>query len=335
MMRMATFRRSPWTPAALLASLAWASPLLPDGFVEEFGSDPFARGWRVHGDPSAFAWDGSGALDVEWDSTRPNGYFAMALPGPVTERDDFAFGFDLMLHSHAVGVAPGKPGTFQMAAGLVRVADATQPWFRRGVFMAPRNLVEWTWFGTEPSGAITASISPAVVPADGRLPWGYADSFVEPRLGVRYGFDLAYTAADRTLRLSMTEDGLAGPALRALSLPAAFTGFEVDALSVNAYSDAGQDPRYAGSLRASGKVDRIRWNGPGPVVSGLRIDTVSPSTRVRFGTRPGWRYSLQASPDLMAWQTVAGPATGDGGELAMDDVRAMDAAFYRVEARRP
>ena len=244
-------------------------------------------------------------------------------------------GFDLVLDAHAVGTGTGKPGTFPMAVGLLRVADAMNPAFRRGVFLASRNLVEWAWFGTEPSGAITASISPVVVPSDGRLPWGYSDSFVEPATGVRYGFDLAYTAADRTLRLSMTEDGAPGPVLRSVVVPTGFTGFEVDAFSVNAYSDAGQDPRYAGSLKASARIDRMRWSGPGAVVSGLRVEKLPTGSRVRFGTRAGWRYTMESSSDLKSWGPVQGPAMGDGGTLAMEDPRELPGVFYRVEARRP
>lgn len=335
-------RRGPGTTwaavwGACLAALAM--PAMPamarDGFVEDFDTEPSARGWQALGDAAAFRWEPAGWLAVEWDSTRPNGFFARELPGPVTERDDFSFGFDLLLDAHAVGVAPGKPGTFPMAVGLVRRADATQPSFRRGVFLASRNLVEWAWFGSEPSGLISASISPVVVPADGRLPWGYADSFVEPQAGIRYGFDLSYTAADRTLRLAMTVDGAPGPALRAVVVPQAFTGFEVDALSVNAYSDAGQDPRYAGSLRASARIDRLRWNGPGPVIVGLRVDATPGGARVRCGTRAGWRYTLQASADLHAWTAVAGPVTGDGGEVSLDDAAGHAHRLYRVEARRP
>lgn len=319
---------------ACLAALVMPA-VARDGFVEEFDSDPAQRGWRALGDASAFRWQAAGWLAVEWDSTRPNGFFAHELPGPVTERDDFSFGFDLLLDAHAVGGAPGKPGTFPMAIGLVRRADATQPSFRRGVFLASRNLVEWAWFGSEPSGLISASISPVVVPADGRLPWGYADSFVEPRLGLRYGFDLAYTAADRTLRVAMTEEGVPGPALRAVVVPPSFTGFEVDALSVNAYSDAGQDPRYAGSLRASARIDRLRWNGPGPVIAGLRVDATPRGARVRCGTRAGWRYTLQASDDLHAWTAVVGPVTADGSEVALEDDGGRGHRLYRVEARRP
>lgn len=322
--------------AACLCGGLWVGmPALADGFVEEFESDPTSRGWRVHGDGRAFGWNRAGWLTVEWDSSRPNGYFAHALPGPVTERDDFSFGFDLVLDAHAVGVLPGKPGTFQMAAGLIRVRDATDASFRRAVFLGSRNLVEWAWFGTEPAGAITASLSPVVVPSDGRLPWGYADSYVEPGLGIRYGFDLVYTASDRTLRVAMTEDGVPGPALRPVVLPSGFTGFEVDALSVNAYSDAGQDPRYAGSLRASARIDRMRWSGPGPVISGLRLERGTTGARVRFGTRLGWRYALQASEDLARWEPVTAQVMGDGGELQLEDSRSMEMGFYRVEARRP
>lgn len=329
-------RTGAWVARLLACVAVIALPkAAADGFVEEFDSDPSARAWQVLGDGAAFRWEPGGWLGVEWNSTRPNGFFARELPGPVTERDDFAFGMDLVLDAHVVGMEAGKPGTFQMAVGLIRRADAAHPSFRRAVFLGPRNLVEWAWFGTEPSGMISASISPVIVPADGRLPWGYADSFVEPRLGVRYGFDLAYTASDRTLRATMTEDGAPGPALRPVVLPAGFGGFEVDALSVNAYSDAGQDPRYAGSLRASARIDRLRWSGPGRVVAGLRVQETPTGARVSFGTRAGWRYTLQASEDLRAWASVAGPVTAEGLEVVLEDGARLGMRFYRVEALRP
>ncbi len=325
-----------WAPhvAAVLAGVACATATA-EGFVEEFDTDPGARGWRTLGDGAAFHWNAGGWLDVDWNSTRPNGFFARELPGPVTERDDFSFGFDLVLDAHAVGVAPGKPGTFQMAIGLVRQTDVLDAGFRRAVFLASRNLVEWAWFGTEPSGMIAASISPVVVPSDGRLPWGYADSFVEPETGVRYGFDLTYRASDRSLRVTMSRGDAPVVTLRPVVLGEGFRGFEVDALSVNAYSDAGQDPRYAGSLRASAKVDRMRWTGPGPVVGGLSLETTAAGARVRFGTRKGWRYVLQASEDLRTWAVASDPQTGDGGPMAMEDTATFGGRFYRVEARRP
>ena len=322
-----------WIGIIALANLG--ASVVADDFVEEFDSDPSARSWRVLGNGEAFGWNPGGWLDVRWDSVRPNGFYARALPGAVTERDDFQWGFDLVLESHEVGTTPGKPGTFELALGLIRIADASDPGFRRAVLFKSRNLVEWAWFGTEPSGTIAASLSPVMIPSDGRLPWGYSDTYLELQPGVRYGFDLAYAATNRTLSLTMTVDGEPGPALMPVLLGKNFTGFEVDAVSVNAYSDEGQDPRYAGSVRATGKVDRVRWKGPGPVLDRIRISGGN-ECRIRFGTRAGWHYQVQSSDDLTTWTSAGAPREGTGTEMEWIESNAAGGnRFFRVEARRP
>jgi len=326
----------------LLTSAATAGVALEaraaEGWVESFDRDPMQSGWEVVGDASLFAWnEGAKSLAVTWDSSRTNSYFLKRLASPVTAADDFAFGFGLKLSEHAVGTTPGKSGTFQIALGLIRVADASDPGFQRGVFLRSRNLVEWTWFGAQPDGAISASLSPAVVPADGRLPWGFSDSYLELETGVQYGFDLTYTATNRTLRISMTADGTPLPTPAPVVLPRSFTGFRVDALSINSYSDVGQDPLYAGSVRAVGTVDDLRWNGPGAAVGAVRFEGNEVVRRVVTGTRVGWRYWLESSGDLKAWEKVSEEVAGTGSEVVLQDATKglPPERFYRVGARLP
>jgi hypothetical protein len=310
---------------------------LATGFEEDFSSDPAARGWEVRGDAALFHWlPESGELGVTWDSSRPNSFFARRLPQPLTEQDDFSFGFNLQLDQVEVGFDPNKPGTFQIALGLIRLAEASAPGFQRGVFLRCTNLVEWTWFGA--AQGISSSVSPVIVPADGRLPWGYRDTFLELMPGVRYGFEMAYTASDRTLRLSMTEDGEPGPELQPVRLPANFTRFQVDALSVHSYSDAGQDPRFAGSVRARGRLDAIHWTVPPDPVGRVQWVHEPERTGLRVESRQGWTYRVEVSGDWTHWVVVGGPLAGSGQSLVLPvpgPASGTEAQFYRVRAERP
>jgi hypothetical protein len=309
-----------------------------DGFVEMFDTDPAARGWVVEGEGTLFGWDAAGQrLGVTWDSSRTNSFFVRRLPAPVGVADDFVFGFDLELEEHAVGVDPKRPGTFQIAVGLLRLSEATAPGFQRGVFLRSSNLVEWTWFGPDPSGTISASVSPVVVPRDGRLPWGYRDSYLGLEIGLRYGFEYRYTATNRTLRGTVTVDGQPGPELAPVVLPAAFTGFHVDALSVNSYSDAGQDPRYAGSVLARGWIRRMHYEGPGAVTERVEVKGDAMGWRLSVPTRVGWRYQLQHSPDLRSWEAIGEEQPGTGGEVGFDLLNALDlpAGFFQMRAYLP
>lgn len=314
-------------------TVTWGS----ETFEERFDADPAGTGWEVIGDRGLFRWDAAeGALAVTWDSSRSNSFHLRRLAAPVTVADDFAFGFRLRLTEHAVGVLPGRPGTFQIALGLVSTADAMDPGFLRGGFPGARNLVEWVWFGGQPDGAIAASLSPVMVPSDGRLPWGYSDTAAELETGLTHGFELAYTATNRSLRLRWTVDGVEQPEPAAVVVPRGFTGFRVDALSIHSYSDAGQDPRYAGSVRAQGWVDDVWWRGPGAPVDRVRLVTVEGGWKLVTRTRPGWRYRVQTSGDLKTWVDATPEVPGVDGDVEWAGFGPGEGhGFHRVEARLP
>lgn len=299
---------------------------------ESFGTDPTMRGWRPWGDATLFHWDAVGErMEVVWDSSRRNSFFALPLPAALDTHDDFSFAFDLTLESHAVGVVTGQSGSFQIAVGLVRQADVLATNYSRGSFPGAKNTVEWTWFGE--SGAVSSSVSPVIVPSDGRLPWGYADSYVTLELGRRYRFQLAYTATLRTARMSMTTDGRPGPELVDIVLPANFTRFQVDAFAISSYSAAGQNPLYAGSVLARGGIDNVSITLPEPVTLRLRARDGG----VALNALAGWRYTLEASGNLTDWSSVAETLASKSGELELWDPRDawLPAQFYRVVALRP
>src|SRR5207247_8017014 len=102
-------------------------------FQEDFASDPMTRNWRAYGDSSLFSWNANnGVLEVTWDSSRPNSYFALPLNTVVSRSDDFSFGFDLRLRDITIVTSPSKPFTFQLALGLDSLTQATATNFLRG-----------------------------------------------------------------------------------------------------------------------------------------------------------------------------------------------------------
>lgn len=330
-----TRKRSGARGAAVAGWLLAAVAGHATGQQEDFSANPLDQGWAVAGDASLFRWDAAGGrLGVTWDSSRPNSYFHRPLPFALNKADDFSFGFALELTSHQAGSQPEKPGTFQIAVGLIHLGSATAPGFQRGVFLQSANLVEWTWFGG--AGGLSPSVSPVIVPEDGRLPWGYRDSFIGLETGVRYRFTLRYTAADRTLRVFLAVEGGPAQELSPVILPADFRDFRVDALAISSYSDAGQDPRFAGSVLATGWVDNLTWSVPEPPSPAVRILGANPG-RVAVPTERGWSYGLEVSMDLVNWNPLGLPLPGTGGEVELFDARRalFPLQFYRVRVRRP
>jgi len=322
------------TSAAQLfaAAAATFSSHAAERLTEDFSKPPQKAGWIRFGDTELSRWDSVGQqLEFTWDSSRPNSGIARRLPRFMTEGDDLAFAFDLELLSHEVGVEPARPSTFQIAAGLVRLDAVRSPEYVRGALPGPRDTLEWTWFGAK--DPISASISPTVIPSDGRLPWGYADSFVTLEVGTRYRFDVQYTASDRTLRLRMKTGSEPGPSLDSIVLPPEFTGFSVDAFAICSYSAQGQHPLFGGSVFARAVIDNVQITVPTPPVELIRID----GKQVSFRASKGWRYHLEASGDLQNWSVVDTAEPTEDGVVRMSDLRdaVFREQFYRIRAVRP
>jgi len=302
---------------------------------ETFRTDPLRRGWIQRGTSGLAQWNPAlERLDVTWDSSQPNSFFALPLGRRLSRQDDFEIAFDLELEEYRIGATPGKSGTFQIALGLVNLESVQTPGFVRGNGTGSNNLVEWSWFGADDS--ISASISPAITSSNRPPRWAFRDSYVELHTGVRYRNRLQFTAATATLILSMTTNGEPGPALEPVVLPSSFTDFDVDAFAWNSYSDAGQDPRYAGSVFARGFVDNVRLTLPEPPIGPIQFVGSDTSRVVRFVSRKGWVYFLEASYDLSEWNSIGSGQAGTGAELELRDLRKalFPQHFFRVHCKR-
>jgi hypothetical protein len=213
------------------------------GWTEDFSANPLAQGWRVFGDASLFQWDTTEQrLAVTWDSRQTNSFFARPLGTVLAEDDDFRLSFDLHLNDITVGIDTNKPFTFQMTVGLIRLRQATNTGWFRGVGIAPdgpRNMVEFNYF---PDSGFGATVSPTLVSSNNE----FASSFnypVELTLGDLFHIEMAYTASNRKLVTMMTRNGETfGPVEDAMAGPG-FNGYRVDHLTVYSYSDGGQDPQ--------------------------------------------------------------------------------------------
>lgn len=331
-------RRGIRRAAAGGVSMLVAALLLPlqGGTVEEtFETDPFPRGWRLLGEGAPAVWDAdSGRVRFEWDSSKPNAFFARPLGVELRRSDDFEFGFDLELTTHAVGTTASKPGTFPIAVGLIRMEEAVEGTFLRGTGTSTPDLVEWAWFGAD--ATISASISPVMTSTNRPPRWAFRDSYVELTTGHVYQVEARYTATDSTLRFTLRVDGEPGPDIRPVVLPSTFTDFRVDAISFTSYSDAGQDPRYAGSVKATAWVDAVRWVTPDVPRPQLQLMVGSDPKQLQCLTQVGWFYQLEASTDLMTWGPVDVPVAGTGGAVVFTDLREalFLNQFYRVKVVR-
>jgi len=301
-------------------------------FTEDFTSPPAARGWRVFGDGSLFTWNPTNeTLDVTWDSARPNSYFFRPLGTILGKSDDFAFQFELRLHSIQPGANPAKPWTFEIAVGLFRVDSATDAAFSRGTGRDSPNLVEWDYFPA--ADIIEATVSPVIVSTNSQFIAGRSYPLEMP-VNDLFRVALAYTASNQTLVTTMARNGAPFGPIQSVRLPVSFTDFRVDSFSISSYNDAGDE---LGSILARGDIDNIVVTTPAPPLESLAIRITNGLARVQFAGRTNWSYTLQRSVDLTNFasvQTVSSPVSTN---VVLEDpsVAAVTNRFYRVRADRP
>ena len=296
---------------------------------ETFETDPAARGWVAAGDATLFAWDAAAHnLAVTWDSSRPNSFFQLPLRTFLTRDDDFRLEFDLTLEDLQSGTTPDKPYTFELALGLLNTTEATAPGFLRGTGVDSPDLVEWNYF---PDSGFGATVAAAVISHTN----AWATSFntgdgLAP--GSTYRFVLDYRAARQALAVRMIVGGQTNE-LQSATIQEPFGDFAVDALAITSYSDAGQDPLYAGSILAHGRVDNVRLETAAPPLRRFVGGPVAGRWTAAFTGWLGWRYTLVRSTDLREWVPVGATVEGTGHRQALnDEAPPAVAAFYRVKA---
>lgn len=305
-------------------------------FSEDFSSDPAAQGWRAVGATNLVRWNATNQdLEVTWDSSQPNSYFYHPLGTIVSRSDDFSVAFDLRLDDIGVGVHTNFAAPLEIALGFLNITEANGTNFLRGTGTDSPDLVEFDYFWDAGYGA---TVWPACVSSNSAFNYnGASDYLVLPlALGHWYRIIMTYTASNQTLVTTLADlnSNLIVP-IRA-PLATNFTDFRVDAFAISSYSEAGQDPQYAGSVLAHGVVDNLFITVPPPPVANLSGALRNQVWQVQFASRTNWLYALERTTDFRAWTAVPPVRVGDGATLTLQDTNPpAGGAFYRVRADKP
>lgn len=312
--------------AGVTASLCGAVTL-----QEEFASSPGARGWRSFGDATLFAWNATNQnLEVTWDSSRTNSYFYRPLGTVLSRNDDFGLQFDLRLANITAGVNPEKPSTFEIAVGFIRLASATNATFSRGTGRDSPNLAEFDYF--PPADIIAATVSPAIVSSNNQFNTSFTFP-LELTPGDLFRISLSYTASNGTLVTTMTRNGAAFGPVKDVKLHAEFTDFRLDAVSINSYSDHGDN---FGSVIAQGTVDDVVVTLPEPPIGPIAGRFTNGVWQVEVASRTNWFYTLEQTENLQSWTATSPPQVGTGANIVLEDTNSVgNARFHRVRAERP
>jgi hypothetical protein len=314
------------------------APAVPGGtttFSENFITDPKTNGWQTFGDTNLFHWNATNHyLDVMWDSSKPNSYFYHPLGTILTKKDDFSLAFNLSLSGVTAGSDTNAPYTFELAVSLIKLADATGPNFLRGTGIDSPNLVEFDYFPDDGLGD-TATVAPTMISSSNRFNDGGFTFPLALTTNDVFQVQMTYTASNQTLVTMMTRDGQPFGPVKNATLGAAFGDFQVDQVAISSYSGAGQDPNYAGSILAHGKVGNLTVATPSPIMN-LSGGFGGSGWQVRFTSRTNWLYTLERTTDFQAWSESSATVNGNGGSLVLQDTNApAGKAFYRVRAQKP
>lgn len=292
-------------------------------FVEDFASDPLARGWRAFGNTNLFSWNPTNQnLEVTWDSSQPNSYFYRVLDTILTLADEFELEFDLQLHDVEVG-----DDGFEIALGFINVEDATSPSFLRGTGVNSPNLFEFDYF---PDVGAGASMTATMTDSKSELAFWWAVAPLESN--VRYRARLSHPAGTTNIDAVILVDGHVYASLESSWVSPNFTDFRLNAISINSYSDEGG----WGSIYARGTIDNLVIRTPPPPVTDLVCGFEGGAWQMQFQSQTNWVYSLERTQDLKTWADICASVVGTGSTLSLQDTNPpADRAFYRVRAYRP
>ena len=301
--------------------------------ADNFAANPLAAGWSVHGNTNLFSWNVANQnLDVAWDSSQPNSYFCRALSTNLNKATDFMLSFDLRLSDIGPGVDTNKPFTFQIAVGLLNLAHATNAGFIRGSGYQAPNLVEFNYFWDSGFGA---TVSPVLISSNSEYNDGGFTFPLELTTNTTFRVTMLYTAADRTLRTTMTSNGAPFGPVKDATLGGNFSDFTVDHFGVSSYSDAGQYPGFEGSVLAHGVLDNFVFATPPPVTKLMAVPDAGPAT-VQFQGSTNWLYLLERTTDFQSWAAASASTPGTSSVMLLQDTNPPSAgASYRVRAQLP
>jgi hypothetical protein len=310
--------------------------LRADTFIENFATNPSAHGWKSYGNTNLFAWNPANQnLQVTWDSSLTNSYFYRSLGTILARNDDFSLEFDLRLSDIATNA---KSGPFEIAIGFFKLAEATDPNFRRGsgvdAVHGPRDLVEFDYFtsGYYPGyGGVDPTISPTLLSSNNEFASGF--TLLALTTNDLFHISISYTAAVQTLHTVLTRNGTAFGPVDDVVLDPNFSDFRLDSVSISSYSDVGDD---YDSVLAHGIVDNISIVTPPPPVTNFRGGFTNGNWQAQFLSRSNWFYTVERTVDFQNWTAVGAKLSGTGATLTATDTNAPPGkAYYRVRAERP
>ena len=314
-----------------LAGLSVLSVARATVIAENFFANPLQNGWRIFGNPNLFQWDSTNHnLAVTWDSSQTNSYFYHPLGTIYSKTNDFLVTFDLRLSDIAIGTTPGKPFTFEITIGLIHTTVATNGSYFRGYGYFP-DIVEFDYFPNDIND-YGATISTLMISSQTNYSNGGFTDPLELETNTLYHVMMVYTAANQTLHTTMAVEGAPFGPIQDAYPGAGFDDFQVDAVSINSYSDDGQDPDYSGSILAHGTVDNFAFASPLPVgtVNAMAIG------KVQFASDTNWLYTLEQTADFQTWSAAAPSVPGNGTNLVLQATNPpADKSFYRVRADLP
>jgi hypothetical protein len=317
---------------AILAASSLCRASLAESVTEDFTSDPANSGWKSFGDTNLFQWDSINKnLAVTWDSSQTNSYFYRALGTTLGKADAFAVDFDIQLNDLQ------WTKTFQLAVGLLNIADATNPAFSRSSGFSP-NIFEFNYFPDSGDGFgdpnIAASMTDDTASITNFPDFYFIYDTLPMNLGTTYHVTLTHAPGDGFISATVFTNGQVYT-----TMPFFYSGpignFRLDTLSISSYSGAGQDPEFAGSILAHGTVDNFVVTLP-PRVRNMTGAVSNGLWQVQFNTYDDSHYTLERSTNLNSWSDATAPVAGNGDVLFLSDTNAMaDKAFYRVRASKP
>jgi hypothetical protein len=288
---------------------------------EKFAADPLQNGWQIFGETNLFAWDSTNnALDVTWDSSRPNSYFYHPLGATFTKADSFCVIFDLAL-SDAVAT-----GYFELAAGLCNFAEATSPTFSRANFNSP-DLLEFDYF---PDGPMSygPSLDATLIDESNGLYFAF-DASQPMTPDATYHIVLIHRAGESAVSGTVYTNGRPFTVLPGVRNYGA-DDFHLDTLALCNYTTT--DDSYGDSLSAHGVVGHFAFASPLPICA---VTTPAPG-QIELASDTNWLYTLEQSADLQIWSPAAPPVLGNGTNLWLQATNPpTDNAFYRVRADLP
>jgi hypothetical protein len=319
-----------WGLAACLH--AGQAQIAPKQFGGEFDQ------WFAAGATNLFTRTDQG-ISVSWDSAQPNSYFYFPLGFSLTRADDFDLILVFRVDALELGTTPGKPDTFEIAAGLLNLTNALDSQFFRGAGIdalhGPRNLLEFDYFPA--SGFITATVAPTIATSANKILFSDNHPF-ELELDSYYKVQMRFTSPDQTLRSRIWQSQSTnfsgdGTDLKPLLLSTNYGDFSVDALALMNYSDRDQSPpQFSGSLKGSGlfpQIEVIVYNRPA-----MHIAQRMNGTEITFETALGWRYQLQSKAAESVWQDIGTPLEGTNQAVSLPIEESSASALFRVKAQK-